>query len=65
VVFHGGISTQKTLPFGTPREVADETHHLTKTLLPKLVVAPNQKMIGRIPLKNIRALFETAKPERE
>ncbi len=61
VVFHGGVSTQNTLPFGAPEDVVRETRGLISALSPGLVVAPDQEMIGRIPPENIRALFETVK----
>lgn len=61
VVFHGGVGSQSTLPFGTPRQVADETRRLMELLMPGLVVAPDQDLIGNIPPENIRSLYETAK----
>ena len=64
IVFHGGISTQHTLPFGTPAEVAAETRRLMKALGPGLVVAPDQDMIGAVPVENIEALFRTARAYR-
>ena len=58
--FHGGISTQTTLPFGTPQEVAEQTQSLIELLGPnRLIVSPDQDMLGEIPLENVKALFDT------
>ena len=60
IAFNGGISTQTTLPFGTPEDVRTEVTNLIKTLGPdKLIVAPDQEMIGDVPTENIAALYET------
>lgn len=58
--FHGGVSTQTTLPFGTPQEVAEQTKNLIECLGPnRLIVAPDQDMLGEIPIENVKALFDT------
>ena len=58
--FHGGVSTQTTLPSGSPEEVAEETRNLIDLLGPKrLIVAPDQDMLGEIPVANVKALFDT------
>lgn len=60
IAFHGGISTQTTLPFGTPEEVRDEMIRLINTLGPTgLIAGPDQDMIGDIPLENIEMMFRT------
>jgi uroporphyrinogen decarboxylase len=60
IVFHGGVSTQTTLPFGTPEEVQEEVARLINTLGPTgLIAAPDQDMIGDIPLENIEMMFRT------
>jgi uroporphyrinogen decarboxylase len=62
IAFHGGISTQTTLPFGTPEAVRDETLSTIRLLGPrKLIVAPDQEIIGDVPVENIAAMFEAAK----
>lgn len=60
IAFHGGISTQTTLPFGTPEEVRYEVIRLINTLGPTgLIAGPDQDMIGDIPLENIEMMFKT------
>lgn len=58
--FHGGISTQTTLPFGTPQEVVEQTNNLIERLGPnRLIVAPDQDMLGEVPVQNVKAMFDT------
>ncbi|MCL2639675.1 MAG: hypothetical protein FWD53_02405 [Phycisphaerales bacterium] len=57
ITFHGGISTQTTLPHATPEEVHQITHQTLLTLGPTAIIAgPDQDMIGQIPLANIQAM---------
>jgi len=63
VTFYGGISTQKTLPYGTPQDVARETDE-TVTLMSKnggYITAPSQEIQEDVPYENLIALIETAK----
>jgi uroporphyrinogen decarboxylase len=61
ISFHGGISTQTTLPFGTPEQVYDEVIALRKTLGPTgLIVSPDQTMIGDISVENIESMVMAA-----
>jgi len=62
IAFNGGVSTQTTLPFGTPEDVRAETFHLIRTLGPdRLIVAPDQDMIGDLSTANITALFDAVR----
>ena len=63
LTFWGGISTQKTLPMGTPEEVREETRRV-RELMSKgggYILAPAQQIQGDVPAENIIALAETAK----
>lgn len=62
IVFHGGISTQKTLPFAGPETVREEVVNCIKTLGPLgYIASPDQEMIGDIPLENIDMMCKTVK----
>ena len=59
ISFHGGVSTQSTLPFGTAEEVRESTVKLIQALGPfGLVVAPDQEIMEGTPTENIQALFD-------
>jgi len=59
IAFHGAISTQTTLPFGTAAEVRDEVRRTIDTLGPAGYIAgPDQEMIGDIPTENVIAMYE-------
>ena len=60
IAFHGGISSQKTLPFGSAEEVRDEVINAIKAFGPLgYIASPDQDMIGDIPLENIDIMFKT------
>lgn len=60
IAFHGGISTQSTLPFGSPGDVREETIRAIETLGPlACIAAPDQDMIGDIPVENIEMMYKT------
>jgi uroporphyrinogen decarboxylase len=62
IAFWGGISTQKTLPYGTPEEVAEETRCLTAALAENggYIIAPAQEIQSDVPFENLCALIDTA-----
>jgi uroporphyrinogen decarboxylase len=60
--FNGGISTQTLLPYGTPDEVYRTTMRTIETLGPLgYIVAPDQEMIGDVPVENIDAMVRAAR----
>ncbi|MHC4638253.1 MAG: uroporphyrinogen decarboxylase family protein [Planctomycetota bacterium] len=63
ICFHGTISIQKTLPFGTPEEVAAEVHQRIKTVGQNggLIIAPAHNIQPDTPVENILALYEAVR----
>jgi hypothetical protein len=67
IVFWGGaISTQRTLPFGTPEDVAREARDVLDIMAPGggYVFNPIHNNLPEVTPANIAALFETAKDYR-
>ena len=62
LTFWGGISTQRTLPYGTPDEVREETRQVTAALGENggYLIAAAQGIQADVPLENICALVDTA-----
>ena len=62
ITFWGGISTQRTLPYGTPEEVAEETRKVTAALSKNggYIIAPSQEIQSDVPFENLCALIDTA-----
>jgi uroporphyrinogen decarboxylase len=58
----GGVDTQQVLPFGTPREVADEVKRRIDDLAPGggFVFAPVHNIQAFVPPENIVAAYDTA-----
>ena len=66
LTFWGGVSTQRTMPYGTPDEVRKEIREL-KRILGKdggYILAPSHELQGDVPLENMLAFIEEAKNER-
>jgi len=62
LTFWGGISTQRTLPYGTPEEVRCETREVTAKMAENggYIVAAAQGIQSDVPFENICALVDTA-----
>ncbi len=59
LAFHGGLSTQRTLPYGTPRQVREETQRLLECgRQGGYVFAPAHAVEGDVPLQNMLAFIE-------
>lgn len=59
LAFHGGLSTQRTLPYGTPRDVRAETLALLELGQPGgYIFAPAHDVEGDVPLANMLAFVE-------
>lgn len=62
IAFHGGISSQVTLPRATPREVGRAVRHTIEALGPVgYICGPDQNMMEDTPLENIEALYREAR----
>ena len=60
LAFHGGMSTQRTLPFGTVDEVRARTRRLLDLGAPGgYIFAPAHDVEGDVPLANMLAMIET------
>jgi len=61
LTFHGGISTQQTLPYGTPDDVRAEVKRRIATIGVDggYVCAPAHGIPGDVPVENMVALIET------
>ncbi len=62
LTFWGGISTQRTLPYGTPEEVAAETH-ATIELMSKnggYITSSSQEIQADVPYENLCAMIDAA-----
>jgi len=59
LTFHGGLSTQRTLPFGTVEDVRIETRRLMKMgASGGYIFAPAHDVEGDVPLENMLAFIE-------
>ncbi|OGV73348.1 MAG: hypothetical protein A3K19_26610 [Lentisphaerae bacterium RIFOXYB12_FULL_65_16] len=63
LAFWGGISTQQTLPFGTPDEVKAEARRVRDLMAQNggYIFAPAQSIQGDVPPRNLAALLEVAR----
>lgn len=61
LAFHGGLSTQKTLPYGTEEDVRAESRRLLERgRNGGYIFAPAHAVEGDVPLENLLAFIETA-----
>jgi len=61
LTFHGGLSTQKTLPFGTASDVREATAKLIEMgRAGGYILSPAHAVEGDVPLENILAFIEEA-----
>lgn len=60
ITFWGGVSTQRVLPFMTPRQVQEETVGIIKTLRKNggLIISPTHGIPFDVPPENIMAMVE-------
>ncbi len=66
LAFHGGLSTQKTLPFGSVEQVCDESRRLLELGRGGgYILAPAHDVEGDVPLENMLAAIGLAQGQRE
>jgi uroporphyrinogen decarboxylase len=66
LVFHGGLSTQRTLPFGTAEDVQAETRRLLELGREGgYIFAPAHDVEGDVPLENMLAMIEVVQGQAE
>jgi len=62
--FHGGLSTQKTLPYGTSAQVQEETKRLLELgSNGGYIFAPAHAVEGDVPLENLLAFIDLVKAQ--
>jgi uroporphyrinogen decarboxylase len=60
LAYYGGVSTQTTMPFGTPDDVRVAVAKAVGELAPDhtgLLIAPSHRMLSDIPMQNVAALL--------
>jgi uroporphyrinogen decarboxylase len=64
LAFHGGLSTQKTLPFGSVDDVREETRRLLELgRQGGYIFAPAHDVEGDVPLENMLAMIEVVQQQ--
>ena len=60
LAFHGGVSTQRLLPYGSPEDVRKEVSHMIEKLGCKggLIVAPAHAVPGDVSAENMLAMLD-------
>jgi len=64
LAFNGGLSLQKTLPFGTPDDVRNETRWLIELGREGgYILSPSHAVEGDVPLENMLAFIDEVKKQ--
>lgn len=65
LAFWGGLSVQRTLPFGTPDDVRRETRRLLAEMAPGggYILSPSHSLTADIPPENIAAFLDVAREQ--
>ncbi len=66
LAFYGGLSTQRTLPYGTTEDVRRETQKLIESGKEGgLILSPAHSMESDVPLENMLAMIDTCKAQKK
>jgi uroporphyrinogen decarboxylase len=66
LTFHGGLSTQRTLPYGTTEDVRRETRRLIELGADGgYILSPAHAVEGDVPLENMLAFIEEAQRQKD
>lgn len=61
IIFHGGVNSQQTLPFGTPEQVRAEVRELFEIFHDGgLILCSDHCLLGNFPVENMYAMYEEA-----
>lgn len=65
LAFYGGLSLQKTLPFGKPQDISQEVEHRLKLARTYggYIISPSHDMPPDVPLENIRSMASALKSQ--
>ncbi|MEI6035650.1 MAG: uroporphyrinogen decarboxylase family protein [Verrucomicrobiae bacterium] len=64
LAFWGGVSTQRTMPYGTPEDVRREVRAMRALgRAGGYILSPSHALEGDVPLENLLALIEEARAE--
>lgn len=63
LAFWGGLSVQRTLPYGSPEDVRRECRRLLTEMAPGggYILSPSHSLTGDIPVENVLAFLDAAK----
>jgi uroporphyrinogen decarboxylase len=64
LAFHGGLSTQQTLPYGSPERVRCQTQRLVEAgAAGGYVFAPAHGVCEDVPVENVQAMLEVLRAQ--
>ena len=60
LIFHGGIDTQRALPFKMPDELEVYVKETLETLALGYILAPSHEIQGDVPPENVYVMYKAA-----
>jgi uroporphyrinogen decarboxylase len=60
ICFHGGLDSQKFLPFAKPEDITTEVKKIKKMFMGEggIILGPSHYLTADIPIKNILAIYK-------